>query len=471
MCSFLFTTIKNFSIDYVNFFLKYRGPDYTNIYKFEFEHKLYTFIHNLLNITGQFVYQPYFGKSNLNFENNDIICIYNGEIYNYRTFGNYNTDGECIIDVYKKYGENFIQQLDGEFAIILIDFTKKNIIISSDIFATKPIWYAIQNDEFGVGSYESSLKRLNFMNPCKLKANTTLIFDFNYNIIKELFVYKFDLSQYKDSYTDCLDAFDKAVIKRAKNMKYPIFVCLSSGYDSGAICASLKKNNINFNTYTICADENMNILTKRIEINDMHHEFINLTKQNFEHHKNYIKSYAEEFIYKKYPGNSHLSYLNGSLMTDDQAAAGVSYIFNLAKSKNQRIYLSGQGADEICSDYGFNGNKIIDHSGFGGLYPPNLYDIFPKNSREEYGNESKWYSFYEGTQYSYLGKEENISGLHGIEGRYPFLDKFFVQEFIWLKPELKNKKYKSVIDEYMKINNYPFDEGKKIGFNAAKNLL
>jgi hypothetical protein len=30
---------------------------------------------------------------------------------------------------------------------------------------------------------------------------------------------------------------------------------------------------------------------------------------------------------------------------------------------------------------------------------------------------------------------------------------------------------KSIIDEYMRRLNYPFDEGKKIGFNAAKNLL
>ena len=36
-------------------------------------------------------------------------------------------------------------------------------------------------------------------------------------------------------------------------------------------------------------------------------------------------------------------------------------------------------------------------------------------------------------------KEEIIGGSHGIEQRYPFLDKEVVQEFLWLKPELKNK--------------------------------
>ena len=36
-------------------------------------------------------------------------------------------------------------------------------------------------------------------------------------------------------------------------------------------------------------------------------------------------------------------------------------------------------------------------------------------------------------QSSYLAKEESITGGFGIEGRYPFLDKAVVQEFLWLE--------------------------------------
>ena len=35
--------------------------------------------------------------------------MYNGEIYNYLKFGDYNSDGECIIDLYKKYEKNFLK--------------------------------------------------------------------------------------------------------------------------------------------------------------------------------------------------------------------------------------------------------------------------------------------------------------------------------------------------------------------------
>jgi asparagine synthetase B (glutamine-hydrolysing) len=136
----------------------------------------------------------------------------------------------------------------------------------------------------------------------------------------------------------------------------------------------------------------------------------------------------------------------------------MSFIFRQSSAKKQRVYLSGQGGDEIYSDYGYNGKKFYKHSQFGGKFPKDLAQIFP------------WRSFYGGTQLSYLSKEENVSGLHGIEGRYPLLDKYVVQEFLWLVPDLKNKYYKGPIHAYMEQNHYPFDENVKIGFEADVNL-
>ena len=108
--------------------------------------------------------------------------------------------------------------------------------------------------------------------------------------------------------------------------------------------------------------------------------------------------------------------------------------------------MSGQGADEIISDYSLYPNQ----STFKGKFPDRLF---------------VWDNFYEGCQYSYLGKEEYVAGSHAVETRYPFLDKDSVQEFLWLKPELKNKEYKAPIAEYLRREGYPFDEGKKIGFS------
>ena len=65
---------------------------------------------------------------------------------------------------------------------------------------------------------------------------------------------------------------------------------------------------------------------------------------------------------------------------------------------------------------------------------------------------------------SYLVKEEYVAGSYGLETRYPFLDKKVVQEFLWLKAELKNRNYKSVIDAYLTSEDYPFEKNKKRGF-------
>ena len=93
MCSFIFSDKKILNLNEVNFFTKFRGPDNTNYV----ELSGYSFVHNLLSITGEYTLQP--------FVMSDIVCIYNGEIYDYEKYGNYKSDGECLIPLYKKNGK------------------------------------------------------------------------------------------------------------------------------------------------------------------------------------------------------------------------------------------------------------------------------------------------------------------------------------------------------------------------------
>tara|TARA_Y100001970_G_scaffold280397_1_gene389322 strand:+ start:2746 stop:2928 length:183 start_codon:yes stop_codon:yes gene_type:complete len=55
-------------------------------------------------------------------------------------FGSYSSDGECLISLYKEYGISFPSYLDGEFAICLVDFKQNKLVISADVFRTKPIF-------------------------------------------------------------------------------------------------------------------------------------------------------------------------------------------------------------------------------------------------------------------------------------------------------------------------------------------
>jgi len=432
MCSIGVTNISKSLLD-SNKFSQRRGPDNTNLVSYN----NIQFLHNLLHLTGEKTHQP--------FIKDEISVVFNGEIYNYLDFGEYKTDGECIIDLYKNYDIEFTKLLDGEFAICLVDFKKEIILITTDSFACKPLWYEFKDKDFCIGSYNSQLTKLGFNQGRKLYANKTKVFNLtSFELLTEFDNFKFDISQHKNHCDDWIKAFENSIRKRTKNVQYGMYLGLSSGYDSGAIACELLKQNLEFKSYTIAGPENKEIINKRINLIP-EHEVIHLTRQEYDSTKLYIDKECEDFTYKGYN------------IKGDKASFGLAAICSRASKENRRIYFSGQGADEIISDYGFKGRKIYNHSQFGGLFPPKLEGFWP------------WNSFYDGTQIQYLNKEEYIAGHYGIETRYPFLDKHLIQEFLWINPELKNHKYKSVLNEYLTRNNFPFAE-EKIGFNTLKNL-
>lgn len=443
MCSFLFSTkYDNQNVDDVNFYLKYRGPDHTNL-KFINDN---IFIHNLLSITGDFKPQPY--------SNEDIQLVYNGEIYNYKDFGNYSSDGECLIPLYEKYGEEFTKKLDGEFAICLIDYKNQKAILSSDIFKTKPLFYSLEDKNFGCASYKTPLEKLGYKNVIKAKPNTTYTICLkNFSILKEHSIYDFDLNQHKQSYEDWVDAFSKAIEKRTKNTEKKIFIGLSSGYDSGLIFSELLKNKTIFHSFSLLGSENEQIVMDRLSLKNENSTCYRLYKDdstyNFSHQ--IIKNRTEPFYYTIHSSSSNYNEYN-TLLINDNGSNNFATVCRAAKKYDCKICLSGSGADEIISDYGFNGNKIYPHSNFGGLFPQNLKSIFP------------WASFYGSTLESYIAKEEYVGGSFGIEMRYPFLDKDVVQEFLWLHQDLKNKEYKAPIDFYFNIVKFPYAKLEKRGF-------
>jgi asparagine synthetase B (glutamine-hydrolysing) len=181
------------------------------------------------------------------------------------------------------------------------------------------------------------------------------------------------------------------------------------------------------------------------------HEFIIPTPEVKNEARLYIDNHVEQLFYKTYSSHGDYNEFNLALH-DDNGATGLSMVCKKARDDNCKIYISGQGADEIISDYGFNGVRIYPHSNFGGLYPENLEDIFP------------WPSFYGSSQESYLMKEEHVAGSYGIEARYPFLDKRVVQEFLALDCRLKNSAYKSALRVYLERNHFPSHFDEKIGF-------
>ena len=420
--------------------LSLRGPDHLSRIKVD----NFYISHSLLSITGKITPQPFFKKN--------IICLYNGEIYNHEEFGNYDSDGESIIDAYFKYGETFPKYLDGEFALILYDPNKRVLIISSDTFGTKPIYYSLDEGEFGCSSYKTPLIDAGHKDVKKLQPNTTRIInldDFSFKLSK---VTEFNLEQNIDSFERWTKAFEESIAKRTRNCREKVFIGLSSGHDSGAICNELIKQNKEFKAYSVIGDEDEHLIALRVDRfkENMYHQYLQKTDETYKKANNYIKQNTEPFTYSN--SSDFTGWQEFISLTEDSGSNWYSWVCKHAKEDGYKVCLSGSGADEIISDYGFDGQPYFPHSCFGGKFPDNLKDVFP------------WRTFFGGSMESYLMKEEYVGGSHGIETRYPFLDKRVVQEFLNLDKNLKNSQYKSVIHNYLKENHMPFHPNFKQGF-------
>lgn len=442
MCSIFLTNRLGINLDAINRYLRLRGPDHTEL----IQRNGLIFVHNLLSISGSFQIQP--------FEQGDVTALYNGEIYNYGMFGDFTSDGQCLIPAYRELGSLFTQAFDGEFAVAVVDHAAGCVIVSTDLFATKPLFVAIEGPHFGIASYASALQAAGFANPKRVPPNRICRIDLEEPALVEIGeLYRFSLTQYRQDFDGWIEAFELAIAKRAKGNREKMFIGLSSGYDSGAICCALSKLGVPFNAYSVLGKEDNAILdqrTQRMPPQGTHHRITpddGLRAQA----RAYIDDNVESLYYVTYSAQGDYNEFNLKLH-DDSGATGLSMVCAAARRDDCKIYLSGQGADEIISDYGFGGRRLYAHSNFGGLFPDDLSTIFP------------WPSFYGSSQESYLMKEEYVGGAYGIEARFPFLDKRVVQEFLALAPRLKNSRYKSALRAYLERNDYPTLFDTKIGF-------
>lgn len=88
-------------------------------------------------------------------EDKTISMICNGEIFNFQTlcaemkekghFFRTKTDIEVILHLYEEYGLDFPSRLNGQFAIALYDYKKKQLLLVRDQIGTAPLFYTISN--------------------------------------------------------------------------------------------------------------------------------------------------------------------------------------------------------------------------------------------------------------------------------------------------------------------------------------
>lgn len=327
--------------------------------------------------------------SNIKIKNDDLYVFIKGDIYNKKDIiKKYNLNKkiktENLIKIlYSKYYLNFANELDGNFAIVICDFTKNQIHLVKDKLGNIFLYYYFKDNQF---IFSTSLKLIMdnshfekivdldalsiylgytyiyepytiFKNAYKVKKGSIITFE-NNNIKENIY---FDLfKQYKkikkirfQSEETIIKNFNNLFIKsilKGKNKNQQVGVLLSSGKDS-SLLAKLCTNNYKkkINTYTLGfnnkvkneADEATKIASY---IGSNHHTYILDENQILSTIKKIPKIYFEPF--------------------SDTSILPSTYLFDHIKDKNDFL-ISGDGcdnlfiSDDIYNIYNFKNRKNL----------------------------------------------------------------------------------------------------------------
>ncbi|MDE5936417.1 MAG: asparagine synthase (glutamine-hydrolyzing), partial [Ruminococcus sp.] len=326
-------------------------------------------------------------------EDNSMVIIFNGEIYNYceireklaeaghvfRT----NTDTEVLIHGYEEYGEKLLNMLRGMFAFVIWDKNRNEIFGARDFFGIKPLYYAVMGKTFMFGSeIKSFLAHPHF----KRELNTTALenyLTFQYSPTRETFfknVYKLLPAHYfiyKDGkmqikrYWDVnfnadekpeLDEWVNRIsdtfhdsVKAHKIADVEVGSFLSSGVDSSYVAAVADVDK----TFTVGFG------------NDEKYNEIGWAK-------NFSKAIGKENTSKvitpeEYWGSLEKIQYHMDEPLADPSAVALYFVCNIA-SERLKVVLSGEGADEIFGGY----NVYSDPDG-------TFYDKLPISLRRGIG--------------------------------------------------------------------------------------
>jgi len=89
-------------------------------------------------------------------EDKSVCIMMEGEVFDYQSIKEnlkakghkftVNNDPEFVLHLYEEFSKNFVHELNGSFIIIIYDNNKKELIIVNDRFGSRPLYYAIHND-------------------------------------------------------------------------------------------------------------------------------------------------------------------------------------------------------------------------------------------------------------------------------------------------------------------------------------
>ena len=353
--------------------IKTRGPDYSGF----IVNQCISLGHSRLSIIDLSA------SSNQPFEDKDaqLTMVYNGCIYNYKelredlvkkgyvfkTVG----DTEVVLKSYQEWGYDCLKKFEGDFALAVWDNRNKKLFLARDRFGVKPLYFSNSKNFFRFGSSLQSIiakKDINleldsqslhmhfslhsvvpapntiFKNIKKVPPGHYLVIGPNQKILTNVY-WKLDSSSQSELITDENEAKEQiknlllnAIQKRISASDIDVGVLLSGGLDSSLIVALANDHFPNLKTYSIGFEDDKDEKGNEFFYSDQ------IAKQ--------FKTKHEKIVIDNKSVLSRLPEAFKSMSEPMVAQDAIAfYMLSELVSKEVKVVLSGQGADEGFAGY------------------------------------------------------------------------------------------------------------------------
>jgi asparagine synthase (glutamine-hydrolysing) len=386
---------------------------------------------------------------------NKVFCISNGEIYNHKELKielekhyNFtsNCDTETIVISYLYWGNEFVEHLDGKFAICIVDTINEKYILARDHIGIKPLYFS-KNEKTLFFASElksfcelSSLKDIHSLQPGHLMING--------NIQRYYQVPDYNIND-KVTCTTLLDGLSdmivKAIKKRIHSENDKVACLLSGGIDSSIILYLANQLGAKVQAFTFANtneySSDLEAAKKLCKALGIDHIIVSPSKKELQDF--YLK-------YGVYLTESYEPVLVRN-------AVSYHFVCKEVRRKGYKYLLNGEGADEL----------------FGG------YDYFKELPQELQDNKIKESLL--NLHLSYLQMADRASMYTTIEARVPYLDKELINYSFTLPENYRirgnidkwslRESFKGKLPEYI-VNRQKMgmNEGAGFGKNTAEGI-
>ncbi len=325
----------------------------------------------------------------------DVTMVYNGEVYNFKEIKTAHLQGqdfksssdtEVVLKMYLKFGPSFVEYLNGDFAICILDRRINELLLFRDRMGVKPLYIyqsathfsfaseiksfkgaglplSLNEDEVGnffVFKYTPAQRTL-FKQVRRLKPGTFLRFNLENKDVEEHTYWSLaDVpNKFSGTYAEAKEETRRLVgeaVKKRLVADVPIANYLSGGLDSSIIAHYLKGGN----HAQYCAVKSLEDLKKEGTSSDGY----------------YAQKLASDWglTLEQIPiGLEKLTpdYISAGVEACDDLIADGSIIPAMLIAKqagqNHKVVLSGMGADELF--FGYNGHFLAKLNVAAGKVP------------------------------------------------------------------------------------------------------